>query len=247
MGGISAMISTKTKFVILIFAVLLLRADAQTGEGVNADKIYKRQSAALAKKLTLLSAYAKIVLHRPDAQHAEPQSNFWKLIEDSMNQDNPNTWPDMRESFYLLTPIDGSIMRGNGQGEGKLMAISKFAYERRGGQSQQTLYALWWLPRKQVILYTPESMDDLKTFTGLAELKKQGAYPEVVIFEDPAEQPAKEVIPATSPQTPQNEKPSGIFKKERESTTKTPRSFFWIWVLPALLMALVGNWFFKQK
>lgn len=241
------MITTKTRCIVLMFAVLLVRADDTAGEGVDANKIYEKQNAALAKKLTLLSAYAEIVLQRSGAQYAEPQSNFWKLIEDSMNQDDPNTWPDMRESFYLLKPIYGSIMRGNGKGEGKLIAISKFVYARRDGQSQPILYALWWLPRKQVVLHTPESMDDLKTFTGLAELKEQGAYPEIAIIEDSAEQPAKEAIPVTSPQGAQNEKPSGILKEEREPTIQKTRSLIWIWMLVALLVMIVAKWFLKRK
>jgi hypothetical protein len=166
------------KFLILLF-ISPLFADTITSSGdKGVDEALGLRgvgpSAAGRAAISLL-IYANIVAEGK----TELPVGFWDLVKSFSAVDGDTAWKAFDENLYRLDPIDGvfDLDPPDDCVKLKMVAISKKPANPHREPEMQSFDVVLWLPWKSKLICLPKMMSEIATFSGLAELKRQGAYP----------------------------------------------------------------------
>lgn len=106
-----------------------------------------------------------------------PPMDFWETYGPKIKGSAPENWSRIEKSMYLLKPIAGSIKGTVHQKDVVLLAIAKLTSTPWAPSPRQPFQTLWWGSNSRTFLAESRTIAEIDTFTGVNELKAQGAYP----------------------------------------------------------------------
>ncbi len=122
-----------------------------------------------------LALYANVVC----SKELDLPADLWKRTENLIASDDSKIWESINQHLFILKPIEGVFDLAPQKDciQLKLLAIAKKPRNPNAAANDQVFDVVLWFPWLKTISSSGRAMSEVETFTGIAELKRQGAYP----------------------------------------------------------------------